>query len=122
MFQFLRGVALITAIIVNTGAVFAEPDINSANYIMPGCRDFIAYSKQNLLGQGDCYGRIQGLSFALAGDGILGVGRICSSSNVTADQDVRVVVQYIESRPARLHESFNALAVEALLAAWPCKN
>ena len=40
---------------------------------------------------------------------------------VTTEQMVRVVVTYIEGRPARMHEPFNHLALEALRAAWPCR-
>jgi hypothetical protein len=35
--------------------------------------------------------------------------------------DRRVVVAYIEQRPARMHEKFGLLAVEALQKAWPCR-
>jgi hypothetical protein len=37
-------------------------------------------------------------------------------------QAVRIVVQFIDARPARLHERFTLLALEALTAAWPCKK
>jgi len=40
---------------------------------------------------------------------------------VTRGQTVQVVMAYIDSRPARLHESFYALALEALRNAWPCR-
>jgi hypothetical protein len=35
---------------------------------------------------------------------------------------VRVVVAYIEARPARVHEDFRNLALEALREAWPCSS
>jgi hypothetical protein len=38
------------------------------------------------------------------------------------NQLVRVVVAYIDQRPARLHESFLNLALEALTDAWPCQK
>src|SRR4029453_4871755 len=31
-------------------------------------------------------------------------------------------VQYIDARPARMHEDFRILAAEAMRAAWPCKG
>jgi hypothetical protein len=40
---------------------------------------------------------------------------------VTLSQEVRVVIAYIEARPARMHEDFDSLAHEALQAAWPCR-
>jgi hypothetical protein len=42
--------------------------------------------------------------------------------NVTIGQAVRVVIAYIDSQPARLHERFNRLAAEAIQKAWPCKR
>jgi len=41
--------------------------------------------------------------------------------NTTVGQEVRVVVAYIDARPARMHEPFIALALESLQKAWPCK-
>jgi hypothetical protein len=42
-------------------------------------------------------------------------------NGVTIGQEVKVVVAYIDARPARLHEPFEQLALQALLTAWPCK-
>jgi hypothetical protein len=39
---------------------------------------------------------------------------------VTDSAGIRVVVQYIGERPARMNENFKILAIEALRAAWPC--
>ena len=51
------------------------------------------------------------------------IGMICVDfpPGVTNSQKIKVVIAYIEARPARLHESFVDLALEALRAAWPCK-
>jgi hypothetical protein len=45
----------------------------------------------------------------------------CPATGVTHDQVVRVVIAYIDARPARLNEDFMELATEAMVAAWPCK-
>jgi len=114
MFQFLRGVALIAAM---SGFAYAE-DANSANYIMPGCRLYLQPSLpangMDGIDAGRCSGLVSGLFYAAID--------VCNPAGVTTEQLVRVVVQYIDNRPARLNESFNLLAVEALRAAWPCKN
>ena len=47
---------------------------------------------------------------------------VCAPDSVTNFQIVRVVVKYIDDRPARQHENFRELAREALRAAWPCRN
>ena len=41
---------------------------------------------------------------------------------MTFGQSVAVVVKYIQERPERMHEDFGKLALEALIAAWPCKR
>jgi hypothetical protein len=61
-----------------------------------------------------CGGVVEGIIFATTA--------ACVPRTVTNNQAVRVVVKYIDDRPARLHENFKALAEEALMAAWPCKK
>src|SRR5258708_36562087 len=93
------------------GAAFAERDVNSANAVMPGCRDFISPSSEKKpWEQMYCAGLIAGLHYAS-----------CSPGSATTNQVARVVIQYIDARPARMHEDFRGLALEAMKAAWPCK-
>jgi len=117
MFRCLRSIALITAIILNCGVAFAE-DTTSANYVMAGCRAFllpkIPHDYNLSLIAGVCAGIVSGINYAAAD--------VCPPKGVTSVQSVRIVVNYIDGRPARLNENFNALALEALRAAWPCKN
>ena len=47
---------------------------------------------------------------------------VCAPAGAVRDQAVRIVVQYIDARPARMHEYFSWLAIEALRAAWPCNR
>jgi hypothetical protein len=46
---------------------------------------------------------------------------IDAPAGVLGGQAVKVVVAYIDARPARMHERFDRLALEAFRAAWPCK-
>jgi hypothetical protein len=46
MFQFMRGIALVAAMLLSCGAGFAE-NLVSANLIMPGCRSFAAQDFSN---------------------------------------------------------------------------
>jgi hypothetical protein len=114
MFRFLRGVVIIAAIILNNWAAFASEDMSSANVTMRGCREVIADSGKDYFLQGVCSGIVVGLPFASPD--------ICAPSEGTPEQAIRVVVKYIDDRPARLNEKFLPLALEALRAAWPCKN
>ena len=92
----------------------AEDDTKSANYVMKGCREIEkrGTSTQNINLQGLCAGAISAI--ANSDDGR------CMPQDVTIGQAVRVVIVYIDSQPARLHEDFNVLAAEAVRKAWPC--
>ena len=99
----------------------SETDTSSAHALMPGCRNFLAPPKAEdlmaILIRGVCIGEVQGVwdtAVALVG--------VCSPPQVTSGEAVRVVVQYIDARPARMHEPFDLLALEALTAAWPCRK
>jgi hypothetical protein len=113
MFRILRGIILAAAIVASCKASFAE-DVFSANAAMPGCREAENYNSPNIYKRGLCMGIVSTL---LDLD-----PKICLPPSVTNFQAVRVVVKYIDARPARLHESFKVLAGEALRAAWPCKK
>jgi hypothetical protein len=121
-------------------AVTAAPaeDNRSANEMMPGCRAFANRRPPppgDMFPQACCAGIVRGLSSAGVWAG--GVERDARSTTtpsaemaymrrylcldipdeVTINQQVRVVVAYIDARPARLHEFFDFLAFEALQAA-----
>lgn len=114
MGQFLSGIGLIVLTLLGGYPAFAQEDIYSANYVMPGCRDF--------LGKGTGSAHLGGYCVGL----VIGVARhayapsICLPREVTDEQIVSVVVQYIDSQPARLQEDFVVLAMEALRKTWPC--
>jgi hypothetical protein len=66
--------------------------------------------------QGRCGGYVAGLVYGVGGQ------EFCSPKGVSIDEAVAVVIKYIEARPERMHEPFGGLALEALIAAWPCKR
>jgi hypothetical protein len=92
----------------------ATEDPFSAKSKIVGCRDYVSSSKDDLFLQGYCAGAVQALVEFAAG--------ACAPKGATNMQGVRIVLQYIDARPARLHENFNKLAAEALRQIWPCSN
>ena len=119
MFQFLRGFVLIMAMIFKSEITLADIDRSSADYLMSGCRAFLQPSSPSpvftvMLLTAECNGVIEGLIYART--------TVCLPEGATSAQAIRVVVEYIDDRPARLHENFKALALEALQAVFPCKN
>jgi hypothetical protein len=113
MFQFLRCIALIAAMMFGCEAAVAV-DATTATYTMPGCRDFLVSRGQKPLFESNCAVLVRGLSYAGSG--------VCAPADFTDEQAVHIVVQYIDDRPERQHENFRALALEALQAAFPCKR
>jgi hypothetical protein len=98
----------------------ADREHLTANRLLPACKAFIIAldgnvpSYHNLIERGRCVGILEGLSYMPL--------HICTPNGVMTDQAVRVVVKYIEEQPARWHEDFRTLALEAMLLAWPCKQ
>jgi hypothetical protein len=86
------------------------PNPYSANYVMPGCRDYVSLTTFK---QGWCGGLITGLAQ---------MHSRCMPPQLTQRQLASAIVQYIDARPARMHEDFRILAAEAMRAAWPCKG
>jgi Rap1a immunity proteins len=110
----LSGFVLIAALMLSGSSALAE-DKNSANFMMPSCRKLLTNDDSEPYLQGICYGIIKTLYF-------MGGGKCAPSGVVTVSQNTRVVVQYIDARPARMHEDFRELALEAMKAAWPCRR
>jgi hypothetical protein len=46
---------------------------------------------------------------------------VCPPKDAPISQGARIVLQYLDNHPARLHETFSLLASEALRAGWPCR-
>jgi len=109
----LGWVAVLAALILATQPASAEEDMDSAEYIMPGCRQFLVSNTPFHFLDGNCNGVVDDIEFASAD--------LCAPRDSTLRDAVRVVVQYIDAQPDRQQESFRALAREALTVAWPCK-
>jgi hypothetical protein len=118
----LGAIAVIAVTIMNCGVAVAGPNQTSADNVMPGCRDAAslitfsnaAESEDQVSLMSFCAGIVVGLSFMGQPYGM------CVPAGTTSQQVASVVVQYIDGQPARIHEDFNPIAVEALRANWPC--
>ncbi|WP_156438202.1 Rap1a/Tai family immunity protein [Bradyrhizobium valentinum] len=117
----LRGIIVLGLLLFTSRASFAEIDTSSANLILPACREWVnAVEGAPLRGdpvlRGLCMGTIDGIFYVDP--------RICPPSKgnkVSLGQIARVVVRYIDNHPARMHEDFKRLALEAIRDAWPCQ-
>jgi Rap1a immunity proteins len=115
--------AFVALTVTAAGAAETEtPPEYSANAVLPNCKAFIGEATVNNVAAAYCNGMMNMLTF-------LGPGRDRSfgqcmqiPKGATNQQIARVIVRYVEARPQRMHENFSQLAVEALHAAWPCKQ
>lgn len=89
-------------------------DLDSADYIMPGCQQFIVSHTRLHFLQGNCNGVIETLKF-MSPD-------VCAPAESTLVDAAQIVVRYIDEQPARRQENFRLLALEALTKAWPCRR
>jgi hypothetical protein len=115
IYQLIVLSGVVIAALTEIGPASAQ----SAIFRMPGCRSFLNQDNNALrydFSSGVCSGIVEALMSIGA---TLGV---CCPPESGVDQGVRVVVQYVSNQPARLNENFEALAIEALRKAWPCKN
>jgi hypothetical protein len=104
--------------LIGSSAQAGEPAVShaySAEFYLPGCKNFIA-GKLDFLG-GRCVGAAEVLD-ALSQD----TKAFCAPAAINNLDRIRVIVAYIEPRPERMKEDFRLLANEAMAKAWPCKN
>jgi hypothetical protein len=118
MRRFILCAPFLVAIMFVGTAVVAE-DVHSGNYVMLGCRSALESSapkpSETIFREGLCAGILTVIRE-------LRIVGICVPTEIPNSQVIRVVTQYIDSRPVRLNESFTNLATEALIAAWPCQH
>jgi hypothetical protein len=104
----------------------AEIDMESTNYVLPGCKALLAISEggempdtSSALGAGYCMGVLKTLPETY-------FGRDKCSIQFPAVFSVRqmtlIVVRYIEAHPETKHIPFLTLAKDALRDAWPCRS
>jgi hypothetical protein len=92
---------------------------HSANYYLPGCRDFVNKRFEiNPFLQGHCIGVIEGLAM-MTYDSPL-VQRSCVPDDVTVAQVAAMVVRWFDQRPELWHRDFRASVITALHDASPC--
>jgi Rap1a immunity proteins len=119
--SMLRAGALAFALIAASTVAAAQDNIdNSANFMPPHCKRFLAGTGKETFTEGLYAGSIT--AFAFVGRSLDGKSRFCFPKGATRGQMIRVVVAYIEARPARMHEEWRELALEALREAWPCSS
>ncbi|PSC05666.1 hypothetical protein SLNSH_06695 [Alsobacter soli] len=93
----------------------ARADQTDGNAQLAVCRLILGESSLRPYDQGFCIGAVHAIRYSR------GRLHICIPDGVTNMQAVRVLVNYMESHPARLNLDITDLAMNAFKKAWPCK-
>lgn len=108
-----------------TAAHAVERDVSSANFFIPYCRlaskEALAHATDAFF-NGQCFGMVRAIR--MAAETMRTRPTLCMEipEDVTLQQLVSVVVKYGEAHPDQTHEPFEAFAVRALRATWPCEK
>ncbi len=94
-------------------------DVSSANSNLAGCKAILT-NAQGTFSQGICAGSVYTMLFV--GYRLRQDTSFCPPVNVTIEQGIRVLVQYLESQPQNLHENFQGLMLRSFRDAWPCSR
>lgn len=118
-FNTLLAVLVVSAGAIASGQASVAVDPQSAMVMLGPCRDLsqlppVTQQRSSPVEMGECAGIIDTIIYFDAS--------ICTPTGSTFKQGALVVVDYLSKRPARLHENFKDLALEALRAAWPCRS
>lgn len=97
-----------------TWSAMAEPiSASRADVVLPACKLFPLQDTTVPMFTAFMTGQCAGI--------VLGVAQFsCPPKEAKLGLKIRAVVAYVEARPARAEEQFEALALEAVQALWPC--
>jgi hypothetical protein len=109
----------VLALTVTASSAAEVEFIESANFMLPGCRSFVEHKPDNPDRQGLCLGTIRGLDHeGMLARILLGLARKNGETGSTLEV---LRTSLCIDHPGEVHESFTVLALEALQAVWPCK-
>lgn len=109
----LSALLMALAAMASSHSALGQDETDSANWVMPGC-----LGTSTNFRQGVCSGGVHAI--VTVGPLLPSELRFCAPAGATKAQAVKVVAAYIQQIPARMHEPFAELTIEALRRAWPC--
>jgi hypothetical protein len=101
----------------------AEEPALSGTVLLKHCESALQDSTPRSFEAGVCVGMLQTLRYIQPLlDPKYGKASYCLPQGLPNEQEVRVVVTYLQSHPERLQEEGRTLALDALHEAFPCKE
>ena len=131
----MKHLAMLATLIVVLTAAPAMAVQRSGNDLLIDCANLIktetieSVSRDNVLGMGYCIGIIDGMvTFNYVYESVLQAGgntnlvQMCLPQRISTRTLAAVIVKHLEDNPSQLHQSGQALAAQALVAAYPCER
>jgi hypothetical protein len=126
MMSTMRALLVICLYLCASTSHAQQPDTDSGNYRLRGCKDAISTATTNVPNTDRMSAYQSGLCMGTAKT--LGeIGRVkfqgvpwCTPADATTGQIIGVIVKYLEDNPQMLNQNFMFLAMLALSKAWPC--
>ncbi|MGE0684112.1 MAG: Rap1a/Tai family immunity protein [Candidatus Binatia bacterium] len=101
----------------------AEEPALSGKVLLKQCESALQERSPRSFEAGVCVGMLQTLTYIQPLlDPKYGKAGYCLPQGLAYEQEVRVVVTYLQSHPERLQEEGRTLALDALHQAFPCKE
>jgi hypothetical protein len=132
----MRKLAMLAALFLLAAArPLAAEDLTDGKHLLAGCQSALAgfdrpggnITPADALNTGVCIGFLQGVAGAHLRDTLRSAeaGRLlprafCIPDRVTAPEQARALLAYLNAHPERLSENGVALAYAAFAEAWPC--
>ena len=131
----MKHLAMLVILICLMKALPAVAVQRSGNDLLIDCNNLIktesieSVSKDNALGMGYCIGIIDGMitfnyvyQSVLQAEGNDNLVQMCLPQRISTRKLATVIVKHLEDNPGQLHDSGQALAAQALTAAYPCER
>ena len=109
-------VLVVASLLAGVTNVRSQQEIDSAGYVLTGCRLLASDTLERMFEQSRCADKIK-MIFRHKNS-----AQNCTPRRSNIKENAASVVRYIESRPDRWHEKFAVLAEEALTEDWPCSR
>lgn len=101
----------------------AEEPALSGDVLLKHCESALKEQTPQSFGAGFCVGMLRTLTYIQPLlDSQYGKAGYCLPQGLNDEQEVRIVVTYLQSHPERLKEEGQTLALDALHQAFPCKK
>lgn len=134
----MKKISIYLALVMAIGMIMANESravTRTGNDLLTDCRNLVSMNRiddvarDRVLGMGYCIGLIDGFvtfnyiyETVLVTEGDRSAIQMCLPERISTRQIAEIIVNYMETHPERMAESGQALAAQALISRYPCKE